>query len=164
MCAPWIPRLLAAAAPDARLMVLLRDPLDRYVSGLQHDASTAAAWGEPLSSHAPLAAFARGRYHAQMTNLLAHFDRSQVLVLQYERCTSEPLTELRRTFEFLGLRDTKFAPDHTAKPKYQASKPTLDALTREAYVQAYSDDVLALARDFPEIELSRWPNFAHLAS
>ena len=35
--------------------------------------------------------------------------------------------------------------------------------TRAAYVEAYSGDVLRLVRDFPELDLSLWPNFAHLA-
>ena len=30
----WTPPMLRVAAPEARLLVLLRDPLDRFVSGL----------------------------------------------------------------------------------------------------------------------------------
>jgi Sulfotransferase family len=163
MAAPWIPRLLAAAAPDARLLVLLRDPVERYLSGLQHDTRLARENGLPLSQLAPLEAFVRGFYHAQLTRLLAHFDRSQILVLQYERCTREPLGELRRTFEFLGLRDTEFVPDLEAHPNRQPSKPTLDPDTRAAYVRGYREDVLNLVSDFPEIDVRLWPNFADLA-
>ena len=36
MSAPWIPPLLAAAAPDTRVLVLLRDPLERFLSGIEH--------------------------------------------------------------------------------------------------------------------------------
>jgi hypothetical protein len=163
LCAPWIPRLLAEAAPQARLLVLLRDPVERYLSGLQHDAKVAREHGAPLSELAPLQALARGFYNAQLTHVLAHFDRSQILVLQYERCTREPLTELRRTFEFLGVEEPGFVPELDAHPHRQPNKPTLDADTRGAYVRAYRGDVAALARGFPEIDLALWPNFAHLA-
>jgi Sulfotransferase family len=163
MAAPWIPRLLAAAAPAARLLVLLRDPVERYLSGLQHDTNLARENGLGLSQLAPLEAFARGLYHAQLSGLLAHFDRSQILVLQYERCTSEPLAQLRRTFEFLGLDDTEFVPDLDAHPHRQPSKPSLDPDTRAAYVRAYREDAIALAGAFPEIDLALWPNFADLA-
>ncbi|HTA13389.1 MAG TPA: sulfotransferase [Solirubrobacteraceae bacterium] len=163
MSAPWVPALLAQAAPQARLLVLLRDPVERYISGLQHDSGHAREQGVSLSRLTPLDAFARGLYHAQLIRLLSHFDRSQILVLQYERCVSEPLAELRKTFQFLGLRDVEFVPDLTITPNRQPSKPQLDAAARDAYVAAYRDDVLALAQAFPEIDLALWPNFAPLA-
>jgi len=164
MSAPWIPRLLASAAPDARLLVSVRDPVERYLSGLEH--GTRAAWerGTLLSQLTPLETFMRGFYHAQLVGLLRHFDRSRVLVLQYERCVKEPLHELRRTFEFLGLRDTEFLPDVGARINASRSeKPMLDPDTRKSYVRAYSEDVASLIDSFPEIDVRLWPNFAQLA-
>jgi hypothetical protein len=161
--APWIPRLLAAAAPDARLLMLVRDPVERFLSGLQLDTTVAARRGAPLSRYGPLEAFVRGRYHAQLVGLLRHFDRSRVLILQYERCALEPQAQLRRTFAFLGLRDLEFTPELDAHPRRQLEKPALDRATRDAYVQAYEDDVVAFARACEEIDLALWPNFAHLA-
>lgn len=164
LAAPWVPPLLAAAAPGAKLIVLLRDPLERYLSGLEHDAWVAAQAGLPLSQHAPMEAFARGLYHAQLMAWLEHFDRSRVLVLQYERCSSEPAAELRKTLEFLGLSDAGFAPDLEAHPNRQPAKPELGPLVRAAYLRAYRDDVTRLTEDFPEIDLKLWPNFAELAA
>ncbi|MGD0452061.1 MAG: sulfotransferase [Solirubrobacteraceae bacterium] len=161
--APWIPSLLAAAAPEARLLVLLRDPVERYVSGLQHVTRVARRRGAPLSRYAPLDQFLRGFYHDQLARLMRHFERSQVLVLQYERCTSEPLSQLRRTFEFLGLEDLEFRPDLEAHPGRQIDKPELDPDARESYVRAYREDVTSLLEAFPEIDVRLWPNFAQLA-
>lgn len=163
MSAPWVPKLLARAAPDTRLMVLLRDPIERYLSALQHNTRVATEQGTSLSELAPIEAFMRGLYHTQLTGLLAHFDRSQILVLQYERCTREPLPELRRTFMFLGLKDIEFTPNIKTHPHLQPKKPQLDPETLDAYVQAYSQDVLSLVKLFPELDLSLWPNFAQLA-
>jgi hypothetical protein len=165
MSAPWIPRLLAAAAPDTRLLVLARDPVERYISGLEHNARIAKECATPLSQLAPMEAFARGLYHSQLVRLLTHFPRSQVLVLQYERCVKEPRSELRRTFEFLGLRDTDFVPDIDAHPNAgQSKKPTLDHNIRDAYVTAYTDEVVRLIDSFPEIDVRLWPNFSHLTA
>jgi|SRR5580693_2226636 hypothetical protein len=164
MSAPWIPPLLSQAAPKARLLVLLRDPVERYVSGLQHDTERAREQGTSLSRLAPQDAFLRGLYHAQLVRLLEHFDRSQVLVLQYERCVLEPLLELRKTFEFLGVSDVDFVPDLTIAPNRQPTKPKLDRQANESYVRAYRDDVVALTQAFPQIDLALWPNFAHLAA
>lgn len=162
--APWVPKLLARAAPDARLLMLVRDPVDRFASGLQHNARLAREQGMPLNRLAPVEAFSRGLYHAQLNAMLTYFDRSQILVLQYERCSREPLAELRRTFEFIGLADTDFAPaELDANPNPQTAKPKLDPYTRDSYVRAYREDVERLASAFPDLDLRLWPNFADLA-
>ncbi len=158
-----IPRLLARAAPEVRLLVLLRDPVERYISGIEHDSRRAQAHGLPFSQLAPVEAFARGLYHAQLKWLLESFDRSRVLVQQYELCVGEPLVAWRRTVEFLGLSNTTFVPDFATRPNSNPSKPTLDSDTRTAYTRAYHDDVVALADAFPGIDLMLWPNFAYLA-
>ena len=41
----WTPELIARAAPEARILVLLRDPIDRFRSGLTHQLATSR---EPL--------------------------------------------------------------------------------------------------------------------
>jgi hypothetical protein len=97
----WTPRLLWQAAPDARLLVLLRDPVERFRSGRTlaenrfRVGSTARA--------AANAAFNRGIYADQLQRLWSVFPREQVLVLQYERCVADTATQLRRTYEFIGL-------------------------------------------------------------
>jgi hypothetical protein len=164
MSAPWIPKQLAAAAPDTRLLVSLRDPVERYLSGLEHNGAIARERGIALSRLAPLEAFMRGFYYGQLQELLLHFDRAQILILQYERCAAEPQEQLRRTFEFLGLGDLDFSADVRRHPNASPSqKPRLDRENLESYVRAYSDDVAGLATAFAEIDLSLWPNFAHLA-
>ncbi len=163
LAAPWVPAMLAAAAPRAKLLVTLRDPVERYLSGLQRHHRTARATGEPLNAMAPLEAFMRGFYHAQLVRLLAHFERARVLVVQYERCLCDPLGELRRTFAFLGVEKGDYVPDLQAHPNRQAEKPELHGDARRALVQAYAPDVSALAGAFPEIDLALWPHFAHLA-
>jgi hypothetical protein len=160
LAAPWVPAMLAAAAPRAKLLVTLRDPVERYLSGLQRHHRTARAADSPLNAMAPLEAFMRGFYHAQLTHLLAHFERSQVLIVQYERCVREPHAELRRTYAFLGLRDTDFVPPLDAHPNRQAEKPELHPDARRALVEAYTPDVTELSRRVPEIDLALWPNFA----
>jgi len=162
LAAPWVPPMLAAAAPDAKLLVSLRDPVERYLSGLQRHHRVARASDTRLNAMAPLDAFMRGFYHAQLTQLLAHFDRSQVLILQYERCVREPVSQLRRTFAFLSLRDTGFLPDLAAHPNHQPDKPELHPDARDALARAYLPDVARLADDFAEIDIGLWPNFAHL--
>jgi len=97
----WTPPLLRRAAPDARLLVLLRDPVERFRSGRTLAENRLTVGASPRA--AANAGFQRGIYADQLLRLWAAFPRDQVLVLQFERCVREPAAELRRTFAFLGL-------------------------------------------------------------
>jgi hypothetical protein len=158
---PWTAPYLKQAAPRARLIALLRDPVERYRSAL-----TWELWrGAPRHAIVPVDAMRRGFYHEQLRRLLAHFDREQLLVLQFEQCVAEPVRELERTYRFLGLEPTDHLPSVLTRPTNvtEAEKLALPDALRDELVQAFAEDGRRLAEDFPEIDLSLWPNFRHLA-
>jgi len=162
---PWAPLLLKGAAPDVRLLLLLRDPVERFRSGLAHRKRM----GEAAGPAAVNDAIQRGYYHRLLSDWLAHFDRRQLLILQYERCNADPVGQLRATFRFLGLADSELehrAPTQPAAPRVVSteSPATLDPTVRRRLVSLYSDDVAELASLVPDIDLRLWPNFAHLAA
>ena len=95
----WTPALLKESAPDTKLLVILRDPFDRFCSGVTHDL-------QRRSPHHPIVTelgVRKSTYRQQLRRMLNHFDREALLVLQYERCRSDPQGELSRTLQFLGL-------------------------------------------------------------
>ena len=149
----WTPRLLARCAPAAKLIVCLRDPVERFRSGMTLDPAMAVH-------------VLRGLYHVQLVRLLAHFPREQILVLQHEACLDDPARELRRTYRFLGLTPEGYHPPglrrriNSSDPR---AKPTLSAEVRDDLAAFLLTDLLALAADFPEIDLDRWPAFAAFA-
>jgi hypothetical protein len=149
---PWCPPRLAAAGVP-RLLVTLRDPVDRYRSGW----SFSVRRGAPAVPTIAGDAFHRGLYHRQLRWVLEHFDRSQLLVLQYEACLADPVEHLQRTYRFLDV-DPSFEPEgltDRARPAH-ASAP-LDADLRRVLTEAYAPDLLALLADFPEIDPALWP-------
>jgi hypothetical protein len=159
----WVPPLLQASAPGARLLVLLRDPVERYLSGLQRRYRVAQASRNSLDQHAPFDEYARGLYGAQLERLLASVDRERVLVLQYERCVESPAGELRRTFAFLGLDSPEIDSGVLDRhPNRQPTKPLLDPETRKALASAYLPDVQRLLRLYPELDIGAWPHFEHV--
>jgi hypothetical protein len=156
----WTPPLLREAAPRAKLMVLLRDPVERYRSGVER-AVRRSKGGAPIDLGRVSDAVHRGLYAAQLRRLLEHFPRDQVLVLQFERCRDETLAELGRTFEFLGLEPLAEIPESMRKGGGPREKPELPERWRDELVARLADDVRDLAGLFPsEIDLGRWPNFA----
>jgi hypothetical protein len=155
----WTPRLLRRSAPNARLLVLLRDPLDRFSTGLTHEQSR----GSALGGADLLAALERGRYGTQLERLFQHFPRERVLLLQYEACVRSPQVELQRTFRFLGLDDSYLPP--TFARRINATRIAKARLTRELVLDldaVYRPEVQLLRELWPELNLGLWSHFAAL--
>ena len=153
----WTPRMLAVAAPEARLLVVLRDPVSRYVS---HLARQLEPGGPGRAGRGPAVAgiaLARGLYMTQLRAVLLHFPREQLLVVQLERCMLDPEAELRRTYRFLGL-DQSFVPPGPGQKVHAGGPIELGAEMLEDVAQVVKADAAELARNFPEIDLSLWPS------
>jgi hypothetical protein len=157
---PWTPGRLSAAAPRALVLVMLRDPVERFGSGW----ARAEATPEGIGARQLVYHFERGRYSIQLDRLAQHFPREQILVLQYERCVADPTGSLRETLAFLGVDPDGF-PTLVGAPGPAPALPGahLAEALRAQLVHDYSDEVRALPDRWPEIDLSLWPNFAHLA-
>ena len=120
--------MLAHVAPEARLIVLLRDPVERYISGLGLLQRSGALKGQVgagdlgAREHRIVEAMDRGRYAAQLAWWLQHYPREQVLLLQYERCVADPQGQLTRTFAFLDLPDQRASVAEIARTRKKASE------------------------------------------
>ncbi len=159
----WTPPLIARAAPEAKLLIMFRDPIERFRSGVPHRLSrTAEARMEAVTADA----IERGRYATQLERVLAYHDAERILILQYEKCVADPATHYRRTLEFLGV-DPEHEHDgfQTRRGTTQAAKkqPLWDDMM-DGLRAVMEPEVLRLAAMTPEIDIARWPNFAHLAA
>jgi hypothetical protein len=162
----WAPPLLAAAAPDARLLVLLRDPVERYLSGVSRYTRRAEREDRDMRPQELSEAVLRSTYHKQLERILEYYPREQVMVLQYEQRLRDPVGQAEATFRFLGLEPLA---SHEEEPegvrlKPTRWKPTLSDSARREFVARLEDDVQALAGLWPDLDLSLWPHFAHLAA
>ena len=126
---PAAPHLLRAVTPDAKLVVVLRDPVDRAWSHYRHnrkwqredsdlagalraeDELWAAADADLAAGQSPAPTVAmldksyvrRSRYADQLARYTAAFPRHQLLVLSFDDVTSRPHETMARVFAFLGL-------------------------------------------------------------
>ena len=157
----WTPALIARAAPEARILILLRDPLDRFGSALTHQLSVSR---EVLTQRDIQGTFQRGIYAPQLRRVLAAFPAEQVFVGQYEACRAEPAAQLARTYAFLGL-----APFEPARSTLRGEvNPTTgrrfepgDAL-RRSLLDGYAPDLEQLRELVPGLDLSLWPTAREL--
>lgn len=153
----WAPELIARAAPQARVLVLLRDPLERFRSGLTHQLATSR---QPLGPRDIQGAFQRGLYAPQLRRLLAAIPAERVWVGQYEACRAEPAAQLARTFEFLGL-----APHELGAAELEAEvNPTTSrkfepsAALRASLLEGFAPDMAQLPELVAGLDLALWPS------
>src|SRR3954470_22643913 len=90
----WTPPLLYRAAPEAKLLFLVRDPVARLRSGVEHQARLTPPWDAPQLAQICREAGTRGLYAEPLRRMLDWFPREQLLVLQYERCVAGTAGEL----------------------------------------------------------------------
>jgi hypothetical protein len=126
---PQVPARAAALLPGARLVALLRNPIDRALSHHQHEvrggretlpfeaaidreAERLAGEEERLRrdpdyysvGHHRHSYLHRGHYVEQLRRWTEHYPRAQLLVLQSERLFQDPAGTSAAVQRFLGLR------------------------------------------------------------
>jgi hypothetical protein len=165
MAMPPIPGIIAEVAPEARLLAIVREPVERYRSGLKQ-------WQEQARRRSlrrddrvgKREALMRGFYGRQVKRLIDRLGRDRLLVLQYERCVRSPADELTRTFAFLGI--TPHRPDdRMLTMRYNqtvGTKGTLSTKEEAELVATFEPEVAQLKELVPDLDLSLWPRFAHL--
>ena len=141
-------RRIAADAPGARIIAVLRDPVDRAYSNWMH------LWTDGLEPCADVVEAVRrepdrvergwapfwhyqglGMYGRQLADLLAHVDRDRVLLLRYRQLVDEPSETLHRVFGFLGVPsvDVSSIPSDNSRvfvqdgPRVRALAPVIRA-------------------------------------
>jgi hypothetical protein len=125
---PAVPARLHALLPDARLVVLLRDPVRRAYSHYWHERAKGreklefeeAIAAEPAriaaaeagladgslgrsADHQHFSYLARGRYAEQLERWFALYPRERFHVVRFEDLVKEPLARLNDVLAFLGL-------------------------------------------------------------
>jgi hypothetical protein len=153
----WAISLLRRAAPEARILVMLRDPVARYRSAVARLQRMAEEQGDRVRMPSIGDATWRGFYFQQLRHVFDFFPREQVLVLQFERCVRDPVGEMERTWRFVGVEPLDEAPERLLKHR-QAGRgtPQLVPQLSQELAERYREDSTRLAELCPEIDLSLW--------
>jgi hypothetical protein len=165
MAMPPIPGVIASVAPEAKLLAIVRDPVERFRSGFKQ-------WQEQARRRSlrrddkvgRREALMRGFYGRQVERLVEAVGRDRLLVLQYERCVRAPAEEYARTLQYLGI------PAHTPDPRLLTTrynqtvgdKGALSGKDEASLVAEYEPEVARLRALMPDLDLSLWPRFEHL--
>jgi hypothetical protein len=157
----WSLRLLHRAAPEARILVMFRDPVARYRSAVARLQRMAEEQGDRVRMPSLGDAVWRGFYHSQLRHVFELYPREQVLVLQFERCVQDPVGEMERTWRFVGVEPPDEPPERLLKHR-QAGRgtPQLEPELAADLAERYREDSARLGELCPEIDLSLWPSVA----
>jgi hypothetical protein len=105
---PGVPERMAALVPRARLVYLVRDPLQRalasYVEERYHaleSRSVEEAFADLEDPYNPYVA--ASRYAEQLELFLAHYPQEQLLVVPLDELAADPVATGARVFDFLGV-------------------------------------------------------------
>jgi hypothetical protein len=167
-CYPHCLNYLSLASSTAKIILILRNPIDRLLSHINHlqiyRIKNQKFTPKQLYVYKTFSLYTEATLHSLyahgLKQLLRYFDRSQILILQYERCKKSPEEEIARTYKFLGV-DEHFKPQDITRAINQRGY-VVDALTiqeRLNLTSYFSDDVKASIELFPEIDLSLWSDF-----
>ncbi len=107
-----VPERMHSVVPDARLIYLVRDPVDRIAAHWVHNVSKGRAEGDLAATLRTRATYvARSRYHMQLERFLALFPRTSVLVVDQDELRHDREATLARVFEFAGVDPAFRHPD-----------------------------------------------------
>jgi len=116
---PLAVRHMADLLPDARLVAILRNPVDRAYSHYQHiralgqerrsfQRALAAEREDEVGARGdpPRDYMQRGRYLRQLQAVTDRYDRSQLLVVLFEDLRDRPQDTVREVLRFIGVDES----------------------------------------------------------
>jgi hypothetical protein len=177
---PLAAERLARDLPAAKLVVMLRNPIERAFSGFKHERACAFEEEESFEkaleledariageiekmrddpgyesySHRHHSYRHRGQYAEQLERFFAFFPREQVHIVQSEAYYANPPREYQRLLTFLGL--SPFEPDGFSQPKAHPSAP-MNPATRQMLARHYWPHNERLAELLGAVA-PRWPS------
>ena len=105
---PWVSeceKRIHAFNPDARLIYIMRDPVERALSHYWHFVNDGREDLSPMQAVKRKEEYvARSDYVRQLTPYLATFGRDQIFAFTLEELEAAPAEWMRRIFEWLGVQ------------------------------------------------------------
>lgn len=102
-----VPARIAAYNPGARLLLSIRNPIDRAFSQHRHEIRRKRVQLEEMEFWSALndnpSYIEQGLYGRHLEEWLHHFDLDQILVVDYADIQADPLAVMDQTYRFVGV-------------------------------------------------------------
>lgn len=104
---------LAAFSPEARIIYVMRDPVQRTVSHYWHMMEYRGETRSPLAAIQQEPHYTDVSHYAmQLHPYLERFGKERILLLTFEELTGDPVATIRKVYAWLGV-DEDFVPEDT---------------------------------------------------
>ena len=166
----WVPRIARRlSSPDVVLVVLLRDPVERFASAMRMKLTRANLSRSNGPSelhrwsrlHGPDAHWG-GMYATQLAAWSSAFERRHLVVLQYEWAVAHPVEAVRRAWSKLGIDAVELegieTPSNTSTQHGESWSWELLPGFRETLTELYAPEVTTLQENWA-IDPVLWPNY-----
>ena len=109
--------------PDAKLIFLVRDPIERIAAHWVHNYAKRRERGDLRTTllHPNTTYVLRSQFHLQLRQFLNHFPESQILVLEQEELRLRRTETLREVFSYLGV-DPDFEHPRFHRERHRSSR------------------------------------------
>lgn len=105
-----VPERMRLVIPDAKLIYILRDPIERITSHYVHSCGMGAenrALPDALKRITDDNQYiARSKYYMQLKQYLEYFEESQILIITQDDLYGDRIETLQKVFRFLGVDDS----------------------------------------------------------
>lgn len=133
------PERLARYLPEAKILLSLRDPVERALSNHRHEVRVGHLTGPDFSFESGLQNnpmyVEQGLYATHLRNWLRHFPRTSILVILMEDIDADPRAVCRSAYRFLGV-DEGYVPSGLTdryNPSFATRWASLGALKDAVY-------------------------------
>jgi Sulfotransferase domain len=118
-----VPERMHSVVPDAKLLYMVRDPIDRIAAHWVHNYAKRREKGDLRTTllHPNTSYLVRSHYYAQLQRFLRLYPFERVIVIEQEELRNRRLETLRRIFEFAGV-DPGFSHPGFATQRHRTSR------------------------------------------
>ncbi|MDP9377464.1 MAG: sulfotransferase [Actinomycetota bacterium] len=151
---------MAAVVPDARLIYLVRDPIDRALSQYEHHRrmGTEQRGLEEALLDAGSQYLQRSAYHARLQPYLDRFPGERIAIVLQEDLLDRRHETLASLYRFAGVDDEFWASELDALVHVGGAPPELDGCLEKAMIVRVAEDVARL-RSLTNRDLAEWRSY-----
>lgn len=159
---------IANDLPDAKVIILLRDPMERSYSHWNHISSKKPSWGsdyhdltfdQAVNNFPNGNIIKRSKYATNLTSWVTAIGTDKVYVALQESIAADPLVEYNKICTFLGVSDfyENVTFDKIFTGDYSSS---IDSSTADYLKPIFKSDVDAVKDLYPHLDYSLWNDYS----
>lgn len=142
-----IPERIFNYIPDAKLIYVVRDPIDRFISHYLHRVTRGLESREIndiIHNYQDDFLLTQGKYYLQLEQYLKYFPMEHIKLLSIENLKNEPAETVRSLYEFLGI-DTAIAGTQTHSRHNANTKVTRKSRLGQHILDFYHNNIEQVA-------------------